>query len=103
MNENPMNNATPPADAAAQNSSTMGSTSGNPPADAGTSSASAGDGGAAGSDGGATPPPSDDFGVVDWKQQLPEGWRGELGDAASLEDALAALKRGLAYQPGQGF
>ena len=99
MNENPMNNATPPADAAAQNSSNMGSTSGNPPADAGNPSASAGDGGAAGSDGGATPPPPDDFGVVDWKQQLPEGWRGELGDAASLEDALAALKRGLAYQP----
>ena len=98
MIENPMNNATPPADAAAQNSSTMESTSGNPPADTGTSSASAGDGGAAGSDG-ATPPPADDFGVVDWKQQLPEAWRGELGDAASMEDALAALKRGLAYQP----
>lgn len=95
MNENPMDNSTM-ENAAPENSGSVENTSGNP-ASTGTSSASADDGGAAGSDGGT--PPVDDFGTADWKQQLPESWRGELGDAVSQEDALAALKRGLAYNP----
>lgn len=95
MNENPMNNSTM-ENAALENSGSVENTSGNP-ASTGTSSASADDGGAAGSGGDNLH--AEDFAAPDWRDQLPEAWRAELGDIGSMDAALAAFKRGLAYNP----
>lgn len=45
------------------------------------------------------PEPTPQPAPADWKGSLPEGWADRLGDCASAEDALAALERGLGYNP----
>jgi hypothetical protein len=37
--------------------------------------------------------------VQDWKEHLPEAWRGQVDGLNSLEEALDAMKRGMDYQP----
>lgn len=37
--------------------------------------------------------------IGDWKDQLPEAWRGQIEGVESLEEALDALKRGMDYKP----
>ena len=37
--------------------------------------------------------------IGDWKDQLPEAWRGQVDGIESLEQALDALKRGMDYNP----
>jgi hypothetical protein len=37
--------------------------------------------------------------VQDWKEHLPEAWRGQVEGLNSLEEALDAMKRGMDYQP----
>lgn len=56
---------------------------------------------------GAVPPPAEgktatppaDPVIGDWKDQLPEAWRGQVDGVNSLEEALDAMKRGMGYQP----
>lgn len=40
---------------------------------------------------------------TDWRVGLPDAWREELKDTQNIEDALAALKRGLGYTPPGGI
>lgn len=38
---------------------------------------------------------------TDWRVSLPEGWADKLKDVESADDAMAALERGLAYNPAK--
>lgn len=47
----------------------------------------------------SSPAPQDAPVVQDWKEHLPEAWRGQVKGLNSLEEALDAMKRGMDYQP----
>lgn len=44
-----------------------------------------------------------DFAPEPWQNALPESWRGEVEGLGSMEDALAAMKRGMSYHPAQSI
>ena len=47
----------------------------------------------------AAVPSGDATPVADWRASMPEGWADKLKDVESADDAMAALERGLSYNP----
>ncbi len=86
MNEAPADAVADTGSAAVENNATTTENTGAAPAEGGDSGQTAPEAGA-------------EFGGGDWKEQLPEAWRGQMDGVNSLEEALDAMKRGMDYRP----